>query len=245
MSEPFHLFSYYGAKNRLAARYPVPQYDTLVEPFAGSAAYACRHYRRQVILYDKDPVVCGVLAYLIRSTPAEIAALPLLYEGESVKDLNLAQEAKWLIGFWLNTCSASPSSKRSVWGREGLKTPRNSVWSVGVRSMVAHAVRHIKHWRVYNKSWDEIPTHQSACWFVDPPYQDMGKYYRHGSDGIDFPALGEWCQRLPGQVIVCENFGADWLPFTRFKSERGQRNKGDKAEAIWTQGCTKGGFGLV
>jgi len=40
----------------------------------------------------------------------------------------------------------------------------------------------------------------------------------------------------PGQVIVCENSGATWLPFEPFrtiKSTPGSRGKGHSSEVIW------------
>ena len=53
-----------------------------------------------------------------------------------------------------------------------------------------------------------------ASWFVDPPYQNQGKHYHYGPENVDFAMLGNWCRTRLGQVIVCENEGADWLPFT-------------------------------
>ena len=35
------MFYFYGGKRRLARYYPQPQHRVIVEPFAGSAAYAC------------------------------------------------------------------------------------------------------------------------------------------------------------------------------------------------------------
>ena len=32
-------------------------------------------------------------------------------------------------------------------------------------------------------------------------------------DDIDYARLADWCRALPGTVDVCENVGADWLPF--------------------------------
>ena len=34
------MFYYYGRKKQIAKYYPEPKYDTIVEPFAGSAAYS-------------------------------------------------------------------------------------------------------------------------------------------------------------------------------------------------------------
>ncbi len=75
--------------------------------------------------------------------------------------------------------------------------------------------------------WEE-PVLLDAVW---------GVTYDFGSGAIDFPALGDWCRGRQGQVIVCENDGADWLPFTPFASAHamfGTRRSGRSAEAIWT-----------
>lgn len=61
--------------------------------------------------------------------------------------------------------------------------------------------------------------HGDATWFIDPPYRGRpGSHYRYGSKLIDYTNLAAWCQMLPGQVIVCEQHGADWLPFERLSS---------------------------
>lgn len=73
-----------------------------------------------------------------------------------------------------------------------------------------------------------------ATWFVDPPYQKANRRgYACGASGLDFEELAEWCKNLPGQVIVCEQEGADWLPFRPLydlKSHRGSVTR----EVIWT-----------
>jgi 16S rRNA G966 N2-methylase RsmD len=70
-----------------------------------------------------------------------------------------------------------------------------------------------------------------ATWFIDPPYQKAGKYYT-GHNKMDFEKLGEWCKSRKGQVIVCENQGADWLPFRFLTEHRGSMQK--NTEVIWT-----------
>jgi hypothetical protein len=49
--KPF--FSYFGAKWRLAPKYPPPLHRTIVELFAGSACYATSYADREVILVEK------------------------------------------------------------------------------------------------------------------------------------------------------------------------------------------------
>ncbi|MFL6862652.1 MAG: hypothetical protein ACJ8DZ_06610, partial [Allosphingosinicella sp.] len=56
--------------------YPAPRYNTIIEPFAGSAGYSLRYHERTVILYEIDPVVVAVWKYLIGVTPREILAIP-------------------------------------------------------------------------------------------------------------------------------------------------------------------------
>ena len=78
-------------------------------------------------------------------------------------------------------------------------------------------------------------------WFIDPPYQPVGGVRGNGYDKkcqcsanfIDFPALGEWCKSRMGQVIVCEQEGANWLPFRVLRETTNSQDKKYK-EMIWT-----------
>lgn len=65
MNELKPFFTYFGGKYRLAPKYPKPMYNTIVEPFAGSAGYSLRYPEREVILNDLDPVISGIWEYLI------------------------------------------------------------------------------------------------------------------------------------------------------------------------------------
>ena len=51
------FFSYFGSKHSFATEYPAPVYDTVIEPFAGSAAYAHAHHDRRVILIERYDIV--------------------------------------------------------------------------------------------------------------------------------------------------------------------------------------------
>ncbi len=235
------FFCYYGGKWRAAKHYPQPKYNTIIEPFAGAAGYSLRHYTRNIVLLDKDPVIASLWRYLIAAKPSDILALPAKVE-TTVDDLDICQEAKWLIGFWLNKGSASPCKTPSAWMRGG--TRPNSYWGETVREIIAKQVNAIKHWHVLRESyewftWDEQPDTDYVTWFIDPPYQKAGKHYKCGSGDIDFANLAAFCKSRVGQVIVCENVGADWLPFRPFKNIAANRSAtGGKisAEAIWEQG---------
>ena len=50
---------------------------------------------------------------------------------------------------------------------------------------------------------------------------------------IDYPSLGNWCMERKGQVIVCEQEGADWLPFEVLRETTNSQDKKYK-EMIWT-----------
>ncbi len=234
------FFSYFGSKWSLATKYPCPCPRTggsrIIEPFAGSAAYSLLHYTKKVQLYDKDPIIIGVWQYLINATPDEIRKLPLIRHDQTVDDLKVSQEARWLIGFWLNKAKSSPAKRPGAWMRKGFQGYQ--FWGEKIRERIAQQVPYIKHWKAEVSDYDSIPN-VKATWFVDPPYQDKGKFYRMGSSEIDFPKLGQWCRQLNGQVIVCENEGADWLPFRPFRTVKATTKRGGKAvqsvEVIWTK----------
>jgi len=156
----------------------------------------------------------------------------------TIADLRVVQEARWLIGLCINVASTQPKHQMTAWGSEKNFNRNCAVWGAARRWRIASQVDSIRHWRVENCSYSEIPDLE-ATWFVDPPYQDKGKWYVHGSSGIDYPHLGGWCAERKGEAIVCEQSGADWLPF-RFAgevfssqySESGERSK--SSEVVWT-----------
>lgn len=231
--KPF--FTYYGGKFRSAPHYPVPKKRSIVEPFAGSAGYSLRYPDREITLCDVDGNIVLTWQYLIGVSPNEILSLPDLLPGQSVGDLPICQEAKILIGWWLNKGAASPCKTPSSWMRSG--THPNSFWGDAVRQRIAGQVEHIRHWQIIQCSYHEC-SDRDATWFVDPPYIEAGRLYRFGSSKIDYDQLGQWCKNRIGQVIVCENEGAEWLPFRPFietKSNPSSRGKASSREAIWTQ----------
>lgn len=226
------FFGFYGGKWRDTPRYyPEPAHDTIVEPFAGSAGYALRYPDRRVILCDLDPILAGVWRYLIRVKPKEILQIPDVETGQSVDDLAIPQEARWLVGMWLNRGTARPRKTPSKWMRERIRP--GSFWGARVRRTIAAQVTAIRHWEIHNCSYDECPFSGEATWFVDPPYQEAGRYYRFGSGLLDYAALATWCRERSGQVIVCENEGARWLPFEPLAAVKTTRAERRSKEVIW------------
>lgn len=229
MLRPF--FTFFGSKWRLAPKYPAPKHETIIEPFAGSAGYAHRFPERNIILYDKDPVLAGLWRYLVKVTEEEVRALPT--EFSHVDELKVCEEAKYLIGFWLNRTCVRPRKQPVAWAKD----PRWSSchWGTVIRERVASQLKHIRHWKVVEGSYDSAPN-DKATWFVDPPYVEAGKFYRYRE--MDYEALAAWCQKRKGQVIVCEEEGADWLPFQPFEVSPGRvRAKKKSAGVVWLKGC--------
>ena len=188
---------------------------TIVEPFAGAAGYSVRHHTRRVLLVERDPLIAATWRYLIRVSPAELLSLPDLEHGQTTDDLALSAEARTLIGWWCNGGSAQPKKSLSKWARMQPGDPGWSsqlLWGPRVRLRLAGQVDEIRHWRISEGDWSTAPDIE-ATWFIDPPYVEAGRYYRFGPDRIDFAALADWCRARRGQVVVCENTGATWLPF--------------------------------
>lgn len=205
-------------------------FQTIIEPFAGAAGYSCRHYKNNIILYDVDPVIYGLWNYLINVTPEEILNIPTNIT--HLDDMNIIQEQKWLIGFWLNKGGSKPKKSPSKWMRAGIAP--SSWWGDAIKTRIASQVPLIKHWKIYNTTCYDAPN-QQATWFVDPPYSnDAGKIYTCKFN--DYDNLAKFCKTRLGQTIVCEQDGANWLPFQKLcaiKSTPGSRGKSYSAEAIW------------
>lgn len=238
------FFTFYGGKWRSAPHYPPPVFNTIVEPFAGSAGFSVRYPQCGVTLVDADAAIVETWRYLIRVSPAEILRLPDVFNGQTVDDLSVAPEARLLIGWWLNKGASTPCKTPSAWMRLG--THATSYWGESIRNRIASQVEQIRHWKVVQGTYADAPPSR-ATWFIDPPYEKAGRHYRCGSNAIDYGALGEWCRSRDGQVIVCENEGAAWLPFSTFRGTKASPAKhGGKVshEVVWLN-HTPAGEGVV
>ena len=235
------FFKFFGGKWANAYKYPAPQIGTIIEPFAGGAGYATRRGGgRRVVLYDADPTICGVWKYLIHATASEILALPEVRDDQTVDDITWpCEEAKWLVGFWLNAGVTTPAKKPSKWMRSRVRP--GAFWGEAAKRRIAVQIHKINEWEVHNLSFHQVPA-EYATWFVDPPYQNKGKLYKYSATAIDFNQLGQWCRELPGQVIVCENEGADWLPFSQLydtATATSRRGGTRSAEVVWVNGIAE------
>jgi hypothetical protein len=176
-----------------------------------------RHHQKTIILNDLDPTIAGIWEWLINVSKEDIQNLP-----NDINDLNdIDEPARSLIGFWFNKGSVAPASSPSAWMRSG-KWP-NQFWGQNIKQRIVDQLESIRYWKISNKSYEELDN-QEATWFIDPPYQKQGKHYVKGND-INYEALAEWVGERKGQVIVCEQKGADWLPFEPFRSLKSLKSR--------------------
>lgn len=200
------MWSYYGRKSKIIDKYPNPQFDIIIEPFAGTAVYSLHkdNWKKQVILIDKYDVIINLWHYLQQAKPDDILKLPELKYGDNLDNYNqLCKEEKYLIGFCINGGSANPKKK----------VQKYSTWNEKTKYYIASNLHKIKHWDIRLGDYDEFEdiNYLTATWFIDPPYQYGGKYYKYQIS--DYNKLAEYCKSRKGQVIVCENTKANWLDF--------------------------------
>jgi hypothetical protein len=237
------FWRYYGGKNRAARLYPAPEHDLIIEPFAGAAGYSCRYYWKKVVLVDRSPIIAGMWRYLINVSEREILSIPDIPAGGTVDDLPswIPQEGKWIAGFWCNTAGIRPGRSPSARAREyGQDHAHWSGWGWRSRRRLASQVSKIRHWQIIEGDYRNSPD-KCATWHIDPPYaNNAGQRYPHQPDS--FEDLGDWCRTRKGLVMVCENAGADWLPFRHLasiKSQEGRFGKARSHEVIWTNRLPK------
>ncbi|HEX3947986.1 MAG TPA: hypothetical protein VHW47_09780 [Acidimicrobiales bacterium] len=218
------MFAYYGSKEELAHLYPEPSHETIIEPFAGSAAYA-RHgdrWRAQVVLVEPDPQIVEIWHWLIgEATPEAVMALPEPAVGDPSGELSAL------------TAVVSPGP-----GGTGITPETVAAWRTR-KPRLAASLHKVKHWRVLCGSYGEAPD-MVATWFVDPPYQGtVGGAYRQNSSSLTFGALADWVRTRQGQVIACEGGCADYLPFEPLRP--GVDRRGDPhAELVWSREARPG-----
>jgi hypothetical protein len=233
------MFPYYGSKWNIARYYPQPRHDLAVEPFAGAAGYASFYGVRRALLIDKDPIIAGLWRYLISVSACEIMDLPEMPEvGDTVDNYTIPQEAKWLIGFWLNRGSAQPKKSRTAYSARTDRAQLN--WGRRAKERIASQLDRIREWEVIEGEYNQGPD-LTADWFVDPPYGDKGRFYR--IQFSDFHNLARFCLSRRGLVIACEGPGADWLPFTPLGSFKSSKGRAD--EMAYISGAANDLFGAA
>ena len=210
------MFYYYGRKKQIAKHYPDPNFDTIVEPFAGSAAYSLHgeHWKRNIILIEKDERVAGIWRWLIEeATPEEILEMPDLEIGEKSSEFLHIIHAATKMAFHYRTIKITPVLARN--------------WGISKRHM-ANNLHKVKHWQIICGDYTEAPDVE-ATWFIDPPYKkESGRGYKYGSDLIDYESLAEWALNRRGEIVFCEGEHGDYLPFRPLMDSKGVAGKTNK-----------------
>ena len=257
------MFKYFSSKHRSSKHYPPPKYNKIYEPFAGSAGYSLRYHERKVILSDSDAELILLWKWLFNVTPEEILALPYetLIVGQDLRTIGLSSEAADLIRRWQRTgnCSSWTVSRfnhilrvtngKPNWMtgplKNGTVTKNTGMWHPNTRTYLAENVTKIRHWQAHWMPYWEIDTNvEPATWFLDPPYQHVKGGFKENTP-INYSHLRDWLMKLPGQVIVCEQEGANWLPFEPCCLVSGIRGKmrgkagAQSVEMIYTHNSTE------
>lgn len=227
------MFYFYGGKRRLARFYPPPQHNVVVEPLAGSASYSVTHLvpvkgvrtAERALLIEKDPRVCELWERLLAMDPDKLLDYPIPKAGERTSDF---------------LYMTSACSNRIARTEEMTVTTRMPVVLKRMFRQIAAVLPHVKgRVEIIQGDYSEAPDIE-ATWFIDPPYhvdgrpQSRGMGYAEGcnSFSLDYDALAAWCRQRAGQKIVCEQHGADWLPFEHLRPAR--TSIGNKVtEVVW------------
>jgi hypothetical protein len=218
------MFYYYGRKKQIVRHYPMPNYDVIVEPFAGAAAYSFHHNSivKKVLLFEKDEKVANIWKWFIHeATERDIKALPDIQPGERSTEFLHIIHAATKMAFAFKKIKVTPILARN--------------WEISRRVFAKH-LNEIKHWEIICGDFTEAPDIE-ATWFIDPPYLgEPGMGYRHSSALIDYTMLAKWALSRKGEIICCEGFGADYLPFTPLVELKGVAGKTSKEMIFYRHG---------
>lgn len=243
--------SYYGGKSKIAHLYPKPLHNYIIEPFAGSGAYSWLHRRdadgnqRKVWLNDLDDKTYSIWKFL--TSPHALDTVEQFVPDTVVPGIKVSELIPAEFPGLVEICRAEANQ-----GTQGAKGVHDQITKMGakcwkVKRKLREVIPEVSGWQVTQYPyealvsplvWKDLTLDSLATWFIDPPYNNVaGNRYRQG--GLDYAKLAAYCHNRKGQVIVCENYGADWLPFIKLDhprvSIRSRYQKADASEAIWYQ----------
>jgi hypothetical protein len=224
------FFSYFGSRWRLSKLYRPPEYDIIIEPFAGAAGYSTFYEGKKVLLFDTYPKVVETWKFLIETARSpkkqeDFSKLPAPIGGFTKNNPipeSLEIGARHLIGWWETESQTSPSPYQ-------FSKSRGGNWTEMKRDKLLSQLPKIINWEIENLSFQNIPN-MKATWHIDPPYQKAGTRYIHNK--IDYDVLADWSKSRTGQVMVCEQEPAKWLDFKHLKLTNNASNK-KYQEVVW------------
>lgn len=217
------FFPYFGSKWNIAKYYPTPKHTSIVEPFGGSAGYSLLYPEKDVIVIEKNPKIYAIWEYLKTASKEEILGLPTEIP-EKVSTLNIPEGAKNLLAMWTvkQYPTVPPLDIRWKWFLCGKYN--SSFWDQNKKERIARQIDYIRHWHFICGDYTQAKDTE-ATWFIDPPYSVQGKRYPFQHKISDLKAF---VFTRKGQVIVCEDESATWLPFRFLTTVRGFGNKQSK-----------------
>lgn len=183
------MWSYFGAKLRIVSHYPKPVYNTIIEPFAGSAPYSVKYFENDVYLYDKYPVIIGIWDYLKQCSIGDIMSLKCPARGTILNyDGYDCDAQRHLIGFMIARVQRTPANTVTTFGLERFDADKKRI---------AANLFKIRHFKTAVASYEQTKS-GIATRFIDAPYQVGGETYKFNNKRIDFNHLGLWAQEQEG-----------------------------------------------
>lgn len=239
------LFRWFGSKWQMAKHYGPPRSDLVIEPFAGSAGYSVYWQPKHVILYDLEDRVVKLWEWLIGCSVKDIMDLPDWIESPSMV-LEQRPEVELLMTCWMSFGRREKLHKESsmLYYNDFVATYRDgapptkrvpggdtSAWGPGAKRRLIRQKPLIDKWKVVKSDYKDVDN-TDAHWFIDPPYQSQMKVYNK-DDVIDYKHLADWSKSRNGPTDVCEQIGADWLPFEPLRRNISLSRK-HYTEVVWS-----------
>jgi len=202
------IFRYSGNKTRLLKYLPPPpsSVKTIVEPFAGSMAYAMFHRPVRIVAAEVNPCVRGLWEWLRTTATVEMLnkierAKPT--EKIDLRLLGLSEPETTLIRLQISGAYVGQLSSFIAYPQHSLKLDKLKEALPYIRQAVAPLAKD------YSEALLAIP--DDAMVFVDPPYLDTKANYKskgkdHGA--IKPRALEKFILGLPCPTIVTYGDGA-------------------------------------
>ena len=207
------MWGYYGSKSKIVNKYPEPQFDRIIEPFAGTSRYALKYYAHDITISDKDETIISIWKWLQQISKEDLLSTRTLDNGDSLLNYDWdCKERKYLMGFLI--ASGVALSQNAV------SSHRTKDYQITQLKNISENLYKIKDWEILQCDYT-ILKNEEATWFIDPPYQHGGHRYRHNNRKINYPNLKKWCDERYGEVIVCENSKATWIPLNPISTLHG------------------------
>jgi hypothetical protein len=152
------MFSYYGSKNKIAKLYPLPQYDLIIEPFAGASWYSVLHRNKNVLLNEKYEVIYTIWNWLINEASSELILKHKdFFVGQDISQIDLDKAHKDLIGFCINRGSTAPKSIVQKWCCQVASKPNWASTTAFSLERIAKLLPEIKHWETQFGNYKNLP----------------------------------------------------------------------------------------